>query len=42
MVFVGVVCFVLGANLGLVTAALLNAARHGELPPKDEKRTHWK
>ena len=39
MVFVGAVCFVLGANLGFLTAGLMHAARTEERPPKDEKGT---
>lgn len=39
---VGIVCFVLGANLGLIVAGLLNAARQGELPPEDEKETRYR
>ena len=40
MVFVGAVCFVLGANLGFLTAGLMHAAKTEERQTKDEKETH--
>ena len=40
MVFVGAVCFVLGANLGFLTAGLMHAAKSEEHQPKDKKETH--